>query len=153
MAPKDSWALAAWPEENSQIDFVFRQCVTSEEAHYEFVQLKEVAPGDIPSARSLQALLDDLPHKYPSSGGLTIGVHLNRTASLSLGSLRLPALSDGSLWLFGLGGEPPHDSFLVGDLLKKPMIYFFNYPRLLRGESFSHWEGALDDEPMKMSKA
>src|SRR6266404_7713032 len=40
----DKWALAAWPDPNSPIDYVLRQTKPDGETRYEFVQFKELVP-------------------------------------------------------------------------------------------------------------
>jgi hypothetical protein len=145
MAPKDEWSFALWPDENSPIDAVFRRRAASGEMAFEFVQLKEVAPEAVNPKHSLQAVLDDLPTKYSSGDGFTVGIHVHHNTTTDLGALRLPKLSGGRIWLFGAGGEPPHDSFLVGDLLVEPVVCYFSYPRFQAGESITQWTGALDD--------
>jgi hypothetical protein len=136
--------------ENSLIDVVFRQHTPSGKERFELIQLKELVPAEVPSQKqTLQELLDKLPAKYPSAGGITIGIYLNREATTDLGSLRYPQLNGGSIWLFGHGGEPPHNSFLIGDLLSDSgACCFFSHPRLLPGESPSMWKTMLDDEPL-----
>lgn len=149
-AVEDEWAFAFWPDENSPIDVVFRRRKPSGETFYEFVQLKEVVPDDIDPNQSLQSLLDDLPKKY---AGITIGIHLNRNLATNLWELRLPASNGESIWLFGAGGEPPQDSFLVGNPLHNPVFYYFNHPRFRPGECVTQWTSNLDDEPSRISKA
>jgi hypothetical protein len=146
-AAEDEWAFALWPDENSLIDAVFRRCKPSGEKMFEFIQLKEVVPEDINPEHSLQIVLDDLPNKYPETGGITVGIHLHRNITTDLGSLRLPKLNGGSLWLFGLGGKPPQNCILVGDLLNNPACYYFNYPSFFPSESPIQWNNALDEEP------
>ena len=152
MAPDSEWAFAFCPMENSFVDVVFRQCTPSGEERFEMVQLKELVPAEVPSQKqTLQELLDKLPGKYPSAAGITIGIYLNREATTDLHSLRYPQLNGGSIWLFGPGGEPPYNSFLIGDLLSDSGTRcFFNYPRSLPGESPSMWRTMLDDEPLPL---
>src|SRR2546426_802798 len=81
------------------------------------------------------------------------GIHLNRNLATNLRELRLPASNGESIWLFGAGGEPPQDSFLVGNLLHNPDFYYFNHPRFRPGECVTQWTSDLDDEPSRISKA
>jgi hypothetical protein len=146
MEATDKWALAAWPDQNSEIDYVFRQTKPDGEVRFEFVQLKELVPDEIDPEQSLQDLLDKLPKKYPSAGGLTIAIHLHRNTTTKVSDLKKPHLPGGSLWLFGLGGKPPHNALLFGDWLKTPSIVYFTHPTFFSGESLTQWKGALDDE-------
>jgi hypothetical protein len=112
---------------------VFRCIKQSGRKEYEFVQLKEVVPEDINPEHSLQAVLDSLLKKYPEAGGITVGIHIHRNASTNLGSLRIPKLKGGCLWLFGLVDKLPQNCFLAGDFLGQPKCYYFNFPRIAGG--------------------
>jgi hypothetical protein len=142
----DKWALAAWPEQNSDIDYVFRQTKPDGEERFEFVQLKELVPDEIDSEQSLQSLLDKLPEKYPSAGGLTIAIHVYRNTTTKISDLKMPNLPGGSLWLIGHGGKPPHNAVLFGDSLNTPLTIYFTHPTFFPDESLTQWKGALDDE-------
>jgi hypothetical protein len=144
--PTDSWTLAMWPEEYSPIDTVFRRRKKSGEETYEFVQLKEFVPTDVNPSQSLQELLDDIERKYPSAGRLTIGVHVHRDATTNLAILRYPKLKEGSLWFFSISdGEPPFDSFLIGDMTRDDCtLCSFNHPVFRPGESLLSLKGMED---------
>ncbi|WP_146180342.1 hypothetical protein [Opitutus sp. ER46] len=135
--PEDHWAFALWPEENSPVDAVFRRRSPAGNEEFEFVQLKEFVPEDLNPRQSLQSLLDRLMGRYPEAGGFTIGINVNRDATTNLGQLRVPPLRNGSIWLFGVGGEAPFDCFLLGDLLRPAELTgcFFMHPRFQPGES------------------
>ena len=124
------WSFALWPIQDSPIDIVLRQNNSSGKFDWRWVQLKEVVPDEIDPPHSLQIQLDKLQNKFSSALGITIGIYINRDATTDLSKLRLPKLGSNSIWLFGHHGEPPFDSFLVGDLLKHPLkSYYFNFPR------------------------
>jgi len=142
----DKWALAAWPDQNSPIDYVLRQIKSDGKERYEFVQLKEVVPEEVNSEQSLQDLLDELPKKYSSTDELTIAIHIHRELSTKVSDLRKPNLPNGRLWLFGFGGEPPHNAFLFGDWFKSPSLVNFTYPTMFAGESLTQWNGSLDED-------
>jgi hypothetical protein len=133
----DKWEFAVWPEQNSDIDYVLRQTKSSGEIRFEFVQFKELVPDEINPEQSLQDLLDKLPEKYPSIGDFTIAINLYRNTTTNVDDLKKPHLPGGSLWLFGLGGEPPNNAFLYGDWLKTPSLYYFAYPTFPPGASLT----------------
>lgn len=134
----DNWAVAAWPEQDSSIDFVLRQTKPDREPRFEFVQLKEFVPDDVNPHQTLQALLDELPQKYPSTGGLTVAIHLHRNTTTNINELKKPCLPGGSLWFFGFGGKPPHNAFVFGDWLSQALVINFTYPQFRQGESVTH---------------
>ena len=141
-----SWAVALWPEEHSDIDCVFRRRAISGDEQFELVQLKEWVPEELNKTQTLQSLLDELPTSYPVSPDVAVGIYMNRIAQTKLADLRVPKLNISALWLFGAGGEPPHNSFLFGNVLQNPCLCFFSRPRFRPGESSSDWKTALDDE-------
>lgn len=146
MEVQDKWAFAAWPKQDSPVDFVLRQTKPDGSILYEQVQFKELVPDEIAPKQRLQDLLDELPQKYPSAGGLTVAIHLHRNTVTAVHDLKRPELLGGSLWLFGLGGKPPHNAFLFGDWLKSPAVVDFTVPRFSPGESLTQWRSTLDDE-------
>jgi hypothetical protein len=143
---KDKWAFAAWPDQNSPIDYVLCQTKPDGKTRFEFVQFKELVPDDINSTQNLQDLLDELPKKYPTASGLTVAIHLHRETATKISDLKKPNLPGGSLWFFGLGGEPPHNAFLFGDWFNAPTLIYFTHPTFRPGESITNLKGGLDDE-------
>ncbi len=143
---KDKWAFAAWPDQNSPIDYVLCRTKPDGKTRFEFVQFKELVPDDINSTQNLQDLLDELPKKYPTASGLTVAIHLHRETATKISDLKKPNLPGGSLWFFGLGGEPPHNAFLFGDWFNAPTLIYFTHPTFRPGESITHLKGGLDDE-------
>ena len=127
----DNWSFALWPEKlsDSLIDAVFRRVKPSGKVVYEYIQLKEVVPEEIDPKHSLQAVLNGLQVKFTDASGIAIGIYMNRPEPMKLESYILPKLNGGSVWIFGVGGRPPEDCCLVGDVLNNPKCYYFNYPR------------------------
>lgn len=143
--PGDQWAFAQWPEENSPVDAVFRRIPAGGEVQYEFVQLKEVVPGELNPKATLQEVLDNLPKRYRRADGITVAVNVNQTVTTDLASLRLPELPGATLWLFGLT-DRTNECFLVGDLFSPPAtVIEYPFPTPAAGDSPSLWKDLLDD--------
>lgn len=143
--PEYHWAFALWPEENSLVDVVFKRRAADGTEAFEFVQLKEWVPGELNPKQSLQSLLDKIGERYPEAGGIAIGVNVNRNASTELSNLALPAIRNGSIWLFGIANIEGYNCFLIGDLMRPPAeMRLFMHPRFAVGESPGSLE-TMDD--------
>jgi len=145
LAPRCSWAIAMWPEVQSDIDCVFRcRCPWDKEEKYKTVQLKELVPDDVNPIASLQDILDELD-KYADDSDLAVGIYLNRDVEVHFGTLRLPKKFIGQIWLFGQD-QLPGTYFLLGDLMRQWRRSQFSHPRFAPNESVTTWKSAEDDE-------
>ncbi len=144
-----AWAFAQWPEENAVIDIVCRATNAGADPEYEFIQLKEVVPEEVAAKHSLQAVLDALAQRYGELDGITVGIHLNRSAETNLADLRLPDVPGSSVWLFGQENAGPF--FLWGDILDGPSLAQFSIPP--HPESPSRWGANFLDEPTPNARA
>ncbi|MFN0069212.1 MAG: hypothetical protein ACKVYV_16450 [Limisphaerales bacterium] len=140
--PTHDWAFAMWPEQQSDIDCVFR--IKSEGSRrYLKVQLKEVVPESINQTASVQQILQKF-NNSKASRGLVVGVYINRNGTLVVKDLILPEGFDGQVWLLGLCGENNQRRFLVGDLMNDPKTTLFEYPQFALGEQASDWKSDED---------
>lgn len=112
----------------------------SEESDYDFIayikehelfmpiQMKELVPEKVNSATDLECEIAKL-EKYVDSHDLCVAMYLNRVSQLDFTKLRIPDLNISELWFFGAGDPSQSTWKLIGNVLDKPKLYAFEYPK------------------------
>lgn len=117
--------FAMVPEQQHPADVILR--TGSDPYDYEPVQLKEVAPEDVNTGQTLEALLESIVSRYGSGAELNVAIHLNRNLDTRLGAVTAPSMPSAKFWLYGLCG--PDRGFLVSDPFGAFTVYEFQIPR------------------------
>ena len=102
--------------------------VVGGEQHFAPVQLKEVVPGKLNSAASLQATVNALASKYTDSLDLTVAIHLNQQMRFEPSAIDMPALRIASLWVFGSIAPDQSKWGLWGNFLETAYGTSYEYP-------------------------
>ena len=119
------------PVEDQDFDFIATWSEGEGQRNYCPVQLKEVAPSNLNSAATVQAVVDGLG-RYVDSADLTVAIKINRSERFDPQELRLPRnLRIGGLWIFAALSADQSEFGLWGDFLSKadpPFGTSFLYP-------------------------
>lgn len=112
--------------EEADYDFVI-YCV--EDEAYIPVQMKELVPEKINAETDLQNEIDKLK-KYVDSQDLCIALYINRPLrSLDVTQLDTEGLNIAELWLFGAASKDQSTWQVLGNILGRPNVYTYNYPK------------------------
>jgi len=113
--------------ERSDYDFVAVR-VDDDNLYYTPIQMKELVPENVNSKVSLEQELEKLK-KYSNSKDLVVAIHLNRAGKININELTIPELNISELWFFGAADETQEKWHLIGNILRNPQYYEFQYPK------------------------
>lgn len=115
--------------ERDDFDCVLRW-IDDDTLKFTTVQLKELVPESRNPQQTLQALLDGLGTRYPTSHDLVVAIYMNRSMHLDFSQPSAPDAPVGEIWLYG-GTMPMNEGqwMLWGSLTSpNPRAFFFRYP-------------------------
>lgn len=105
--------------EDDDYDCVIRAIDAEGRTAYKLVQLKQLSSHQLNDQLDLQAFINRLGTKYPSSGDLVLAIWINRDIQFTFSQLDFSRLRVEQLWLFGdsADGTVAMDGGLVSDLI------------------------------------
>jgi hypothetical protein len=103
--------------EDQDFDCVIRAVIEGYAPIHKRIQLKQLASHE--QSKSLQALIDGLKSKYPTSSDLVVAIWINRDTNLEFENLDFRGLKLEQLWFFGVSalGDLTLEGGLVSDLV------------------------------------
>jgi hypothetical protein len=91
------------------------------------VQLKEVVPKKLNPKTTLEGEIAKL-RMYITSPDLVVAILICQSGPFDFKSVEVPALPIGQLFVFGSASPDGLKWFVIGDLLRKPKLSYFDYP-------------------------